>query len=118
MNPFESTCETFIIASESSETREPTEAAFYHPPSGKQNKAFPGLLKFDHLKLDSMLACIFGGLLSGIALVHPSKSDILAGDLLGVLGDSSRPLATRIISRRSCAMVSKQPALNQRWACW
>ena len=78
MNPFESSCETFIIAAQSSETREPSEAAFNNPPPGKQNKAFPGLLKFNHLKLDSMLVCIFGGLLSGIALVNPSQSNILA----------------------------------------
>ena len=85
MKSFESSCETFVIAPQPSESREPSEAAFDHPPSGKQDKAFPGLLKFDHLKFDTMALGIFGGLLSCIALINPGVLNILTGSLLGGL---------------------------------
>src|SRR4051812_11989756 len=34
------------------------------------------------------------------------------------VGVGSRPTARRRISRRSCTIASKQPALIQRWVCW
>ena len=119
MNAFESSCQAFVVAPESSESREPSEAAFDHPPSGKQNKAFPGLLKLNDLKLDSMLACIFGRLFPGIALVNPSELNILAGSLLSVLGEPGLMKTESHLSMRALRAFRQQsnaPRASQYFA--
>lgn len=37
---------------------------------------------------------------------------------IAALGCAFLPTASRSIVRRSSASASKQPAANQRWACW
>ena len=85
MNSFKRACESLVIAAETSESREPAEASFDDPSARKKDKAFSGLLEFDHFKLDAVLFCVPGGLFSGIALINPGELNVFSSGLLGRL---------------------------------
>ena len=50
MDPFERSSESFVVATQSEETRKPCEAALDHPSVGKKFKTSFGFVEFDHFK--------------------------------------------------------------------
>ena len=100
MKPFERGIQPFVVSGEPSKTRGPGEASFDDPSAWQQHEAAFRHGMLDHLQPQAVLLGGFGGVRSGVALVHIGQLDCVAGHLLYLFCQRGDLLAIALIGRR------------------
>jgi hypothetical protein len=78
MPTFESFGQAFVVASQTTKARQPTEGTFDDPAPREQHKTTLGLGMLDHFQPDSVLFCRLRRVLAGVALIDKCDLNALA----------------------------------------